>query len=65
MIQELRQHCPQTPIIVGGQAFMHGGSELLSRYKQVYYLKNLYELENYLRKQSNTKIYNTYSQKSI
>ncbi len=56
MILELREHFPQTPIIVGGQAFMHGGSDVLSKYEKVYYLKDLYELENFIRKQTNTNI---------
>lgn len=63
MISELRKHFPQTPIIAGGQAFTHGGSDVLTRYEKVYYLKNLYELEHFLHKMTN-KTSNTYSHKT-
>ncbi len=63
MIKEIRKHFPQIPVIVGGQAFMHGGKTMLDQYEKAYYLKNLYELEQFIHVlTTNTSI--TYSHKT-
>lgn len=45
MIQAVRLHYPQLEIIVGGQAFRHGGSEYLKKYPRVAYIPTLEELK--------------------
>ena len=50
MIQEFRKAFPHLTIIVGGQAFRKGGSEMLDAYPNVEFLADLSHLENYLKK---------------
>lgn len=45
VIQEIRKTDPQVPIIVGGQAFRHGGADMLKRYENVRYIETFEELE--------------------
>ena len=50
MIQQINNEFPEMPIFVGGQAFLHGGDEIISVYKKVVYLPDLNNLDNYLNK---------------
>jgi methanogenic corrinoid protein MtbC1 len=48
MIKEIRLDFPQTPIVVGGQAFRHGGEDIVTKYSNVFYLSNLNDIENFI-----------------
>jgi methanogenic corrinoid protein MtbC1 len=48
MIQKIRTVFPQMPILVGGQAFCHGGIDILKKYSKVTYLDNLNTLELFI-----------------
>lgn len=48
MITEIRREFPHLPIIVGGQAFARGGSELVKKYNGVMFISNLFNLENFI-----------------
>lgn len=49
MIEEIRQSFPDLKILAGGQAFLHGGSEVLEKYENVNYLPDLTSLDSYLK----------------
>jgi methanogenic corrinoid protein MtbC1 len=49
MLIAFRQHFPQTPILIGGQAFMRGGNEIVEKFENVKYIRDLYELNNHLK----------------
>lgn len=49
MLTDIRGEFPALPILVGGQAFRHGGSDLLARYDGVEYASDLNELETWLQ----------------
>lgn len=46
----IRDSYPNLPILVGGQAFNHGGHELLSKFKFVNYLEDLNKIEIFTQK---------------
>lgn len=48
MIQEFRKNSFICPIIVGGQAFNHGGKEILNKYSNVIYISDLEKLKQYI-----------------
>jgi len=48
MIREIQSQLPETRIIAGGQAFLHGGTEVLKVYPKVKVLKTLSEIENFI-----------------
>lgn len=48
MILKIRESFPDTPILVGGQGFLHGGTELLKKFEGVYYLANLTDVEQFI-----------------
>lgn len=48
-IQRVREARPALPIILGGQAFHHGGRDLPDRYQEVTLLESLAELETFVR----------------
>lgn len=50
MIQQTNKAFPQLIIMVGGQAFRHGGEEVIRAYENVVYLPDLNNLDNYLKK---------------
>lgn len=50
MIQQITNEFPELKIFVGGQAFRHGGIEVISSYKNVVFLPDLNSLDNYLKK---------------
>lgn len=49
MLHRIRQHFPELPVVIGGQAFRHGGRELLDRYSGTVYLSDLPAVEHYIR----------------
>jgi methanogenic corrinoid protein MtbC1 len=49
MIQMIRQEFPGLSILVGGQAFCHGGEEILSKYENVIYKHDLYSTEKFIQ----------------
>ena len=50
MIVAIHQYWPHIPIIVGGQAFLHGGQEVVEKYHQVSLLRSFEEIEQYITK---------------
>jgi len=50
MIQKIRVEFPDTPILIGGQAFLREGADILNKYSDVNYLKDLYSIESYIKK---------------
>lgn len=49
MLRELHAHFPEVPMLVGGQAFRHGGSEYLKDLPWVKQVPDLYALEKYIQ----------------
>jgi MerR family transcriptional regulator, light-induced transcriptional regulator len=49
MLDRIRRSFPELPIVIGGQAFRHGGRELLDRYPGTVYLPDLPAVEYYIR----------------
>lgn len=49
MIQKIRNEFPDTWIFTGGQAFKHGGADIISKYKNVIYFPDLFTLSNMLK----------------
>jgi methanogenic corrinoid protein MtbC1 len=50
MLQQIRGEFPLLPILIGGQAFNHGGKEKLLALKGVTFIPDLYSLENFINK---------------
>lgn len=50
MIKVFRQEFPNTPILVGGQAFGHGGQNILLKYENVMYQPDLNSIDLYIKK---------------
>lgn len=50
MIQMIRKEFPKLPILVGGQAFRHGGQNILLKYENVIYKTDLYSTELFIKK---------------
>jgi len=50
MIIRITDTFPNTPIIVGGQAFRHGGLALIQEFPSIKYFKNLDETELFIKK---------------
>ena len=48
----IRDKFPQVPILMGGQAFIWGGSERVEQIPGVHYLKSLEELESWIKDRS-------------
>lgn len=48
MIQRIRNEFPETLILVGGQAFLHGGIEIISNYKNVIYQPDINSTELFI-----------------
>jgi len=46
--ETIRTHFPRIPVMVGGQAFRWGGSDLVRRYSDAYYLNSIHVLETFL-----------------
>ncbi len=49
MITKITEAFPDIPIIAGGQAFRHGGLEVIRKFPIVKYLKNLDETESFIK----------------
>jgi len=49
LIEKFREEFPETPILVGGQAFMHGGQKKLLEYFNVFYIPNLNSTETFIK----------------
>ena len=47
-LDRIRSEFSQLTILIGGQAFMRGGQEILSNYNNVTYLPNLDAIENFI-----------------
>ena len=48
LLKKLEYNFPKLKILVGGQALVHAKAIELPRFKNVIYLKNLTQIENYL-----------------
>lgn len=48
MILEIRAVFPDMPLLIGGQAFRHGGREIISRFNRLTFISDLEELEIYI-----------------
>ncbi|SDX85353.1 Methanogenic corrinoid protein MtbC1 [Lutibacter oricola] len=49
LIKALRQEFSETPILVGGQAFRHGGKEILMNYKNIIYQPDLNSTDLFIK----------------
>ena len=49
MIQSIRKDFPKLPILVGGQAFRHGGQNILTKYDNVIYKPDLASTELFIK----------------
>jgi len=50
MIQRIRKEFPKLPILVGGQAFRHGGTEILLKYENVIFKSDINSAELLIKK---------------
>lgn len=50
MLDSIRENFSDLPVMVGGQAFRHGGQDILMEYKNATYFSDLYRIEQFLRK---------------
>ncbi|MFO7864660.1 MAG: cobalamin-dependent protein [Salinivirgaceae bacterium] len=50
MIQSIRKELTNLPILVGGQAFRHGGRDVILKYENVTYLPDLNSTDSYIKK---------------
>ena len=48
ILELLNKEFPDLKILVGGQAFLHGGQEIFNNFKNITYLEDLYKLESFL-----------------
>ena len=48
-IEKVRETHPRLPILIGGQAFLHGGRDIPDRYPEVTLLGSLRELESFVQ----------------
>lgn len=49
MIQQIQKELPKLVVLVGGQAFRNGGSEVLSKYDQVFYQQDLKSTDLFIK----------------
>ena len=49
MIQMVQREFPDLPILVGGQAFQHGGEEIIAKYDNVVLKHDLYSTELFIK----------------
>jgi len=49
MINTIIKEFPKIPIIIGGQAFSRGGLEVIEKYDNVTYLKDLDSIDSLLK----------------
>lgn len=48
-LDKIKAHFPELFVLVGGQAFLHGGLEVLEKYNKIIYKPDLNELEEFLK----------------
>jgi len=48
-LDKIKSDFPDLFVLVGGQAFLHGGGEVLRKYKKLFYKPDLNELDNFLK----------------
>lgn len=48
-IRLIRNDFPEVQVIIGGQAFLRGGKEVLQKFENISYLSDLEYIENYLK----------------
>lgn len=48
MLARIAEELPDMPVLVGGQAFRHGGKDVVAKYGRVTFIANLYELELFI-----------------
>ncbi|WP_372746779.1 B12-binding domain-containing protein [Lutibacter sp.] len=53
LIEKFRLEFPETPILVGGQAFLHGGEKKLLNYYNVIYKPDIFSTELFIKKINN------------
>lgn len=49
-LKRIREEFPDLPVLIGGQAFQHGGEEVLEQYGNVYYKPDLVSTESFIKK---------------
>lgn len=49
-IQRIRHTFPNIPVLIGGQAFRHGGKDIADKHRRVVFIENLSDLEVYINK---------------
>lgn len=49
MIKAIQEELPNALILVGGQAFTHGGKDYLTPFKRVLYIKDLNQLDSFIK----------------
>jgi len=49
MLQLLNKEIPDLKILIGGQAFRHGGQDIFSKYENTTYLPDLYSTEIFIK----------------
>ncbi len=49
-IEKIRRHLPDLPIMVGGQAFRWGGTEITEQFNHITYLSGIETLQNFINK---------------
>lgn len=49
VIQQINQEFPELPIFVGGQAFRHGGEDVIATYKNIVHLTDLNSLDHFIK----------------
>jgi hypothetical protein len=50
MVAAIRKEFGRMKILIGGQAFLHGGTDIVDSYPDLYYLPDLNQLKQYLEK---------------
>lgn len=50
VLEEVRKHFPELLVLVGGQAFRHGGQEALEDFAPIAYVQSLKELETWMQR---------------
>jgi len=50
MLQRIRKEFPDLSVLIGGQAFQHGGKEVLEHYDNLYYKPDLISTESFINK---------------
>lgn len=54
-ISKIRTKFPNLAIIIGGQAFNHGGKELFQKFANTFFIKDLYDLDLFIKNESKVK----------